>query len=219
MLPIATPGVAQVGSEPGDWPSYNRDLAGTRYSPLTEINTENVHELREAWSYELGRNGTTGDLGGGSQFVPLVIDGIMYLAGADRVAALEADTGEEIWRYEMRVPPSRRGLAWRPGDDDTQPMLFITVGGATAGHLSGRARYHLAHHARWPILGRPVVFDDLLLVGSNTSPGSVRAFNVRTGSQAWAFHSTPQPGEFGHDSWGKRRLAGSAQLVPLGVFP
>ena len=125
---LVPPAVAQVGSEPGDWPSYNRDLAGTRYSPLTEINTGNVSELREVWSYALGRNVTTGDLGGGSQFVPLVIDGIMYLAGADHVAALEADTGEELWRYDMRVPPSRRGLAYRPGDDALSPMLFITVG-------------------------------------------------------------------------------------------
>ena len=96
MSLFAVPGIAQVGSAPGDWPSYNRDLAGTRYSPLTEINTGNVRELQQVWSYALGHNATSGDLGGGSQFVPLVIDGIMYLAGADHVVALEAGTGEEL---------------------------------------------------------------------------------------------------------------------------
>ena len=197
---LAMPGFAQVGAEPGDWPSYNRDLAGTRYSPLTQIHTGNVNDLREAWSYPLGRNVTTGDLGGGSQFVPLVIDGVMYLAGADRVAALEADTGEELWRYDMRVPPSRRGLAWRPGDDTLPPMLFITVGAELLA-IFPEALDTTSRTMPVAYLGAPVIFEDLLLVGSNTSPGSVRAFDVRTGSQAWVFHSTPGPGEFGHDTW------------------
>ena len=197
---LVPPAVAQVGSEPGDWPSYNRDLAGTRYSPLTEITTGNVSELREVWSYALGRNVTTGDLGGGSQFVPLVIDGTMYLAGADEVVALEADTGEELWRYDMRVPPSRRGLAYRPGDDTLPPMLFITVGAQLLA-IFPEALDTTSRTMPVAYLGAPVIFEDLLLVGSNTRPGSVRAFDVRTGSQVWAFHSTPGPGEFGHDSW------------------
>ena len=200
LVLLAPPSVAQVGSGPGDWPSYNRDLAGTRYSPLTQINTGNVNDLSEAWSYPLGRNVTTGDLGGGSQFVPLVIDGIMYLAGADRVAALEADTGEELWRYDMRVPPSRRGLAWRPGDGTLPPMLFITVGAELLA-IFPEALDTTSRTMPVAYLGAPVIFEDLLLVGSNTSPGSVRAFDVRTGSQAWVFHSTPGPGEFGHESW------------------
>ena len=200
LVLLVPPAVAQVGSEPGDWPSYNRDLAGTRYSPLTEINTGNVNNLREVWSYPLGRNVTTGDLGGGSQFVPLVIEGTMYLAGADRVAALEADTGEEIWRYDMRVPPSRRGLAWRPGDDTLPPMLFTTVGAELLA-IFPEALDTTSRTMPVAYLGAPVVFENLLLVGSNTAPGSVRAFNVETGSQAWAFHSTPGPGEFGHDTW------------------
>ncbi len=103
----------RVQADAADWPTYNRDLAGTRYSPLMQINTDNVGTLRQAWSYALGRNPTTGDLGGGSEFTPLVIDGVMYLAGADHVVALEADTGEEIWRFNMRQgTPSRRGLAY-----------------------------------------------------------------------------------------------------------
>src|SRR5688500_16119297 len=44
---------ARVASESGDWPTYNRDLAGTRYSPLTQINTDNVSTLVQAWSYRL----------------------------------------------------------------------------------------------------------------------------------------------------------------------
>ena len=200
MSLFSVPGIAQVGPAPGDWPSYNRDLAGTRYSPLTEINTGNVRDLQQVWSYALGRNATTGDLGGGSQFVPLVIDGIMYLAGADHVAALEADTGEELWRFNMARTPSRRGLAYRPGDEAMPPMLFIT---AVSQLLAIFPEEPDITSRNMPVayLGAPVVFDNLLLVGSNSPPGSVRAFDVRTGSEAWAFHSTPEPGEFGHDTW------------------
>ena len=200
MLLQAVPSVAQVGSVPGDWPSYNRDLAGTRYSPLTQIDTGNVHELRPVWSYALGRNATTGELGGGSQFVPLVIEGIMYLAGADHVAALEADTGEELWRFNMARTPSRRGLAYRPGDEAMPLTLFITAGSQLLAIFPEEPG---ATSRNMPVayLGAPVVFENLLLVGSNSPPGSVRAFDVRTGSEAWAFHSTPEPGEFGHDTW------------------
>ena len=54
----------------GDWPSYNRDLAGTRFSPLEQIEAGNVAELRQAWVYPLGRNTTTGSLTGGSETTP-----------------------------------------------------------------------------------------------------------------------------------------------------
>ena len=199
-MAVAGSAIAQIAADPGDWPSYNRDLAGTRYSPLTQIDTGNVHQLTEAWTYPLGRNVTTGDLGGGSQFVPLAIDGVMYLAGADHVAALIAHTGEEIWRFNMNGTPSRRGLAYRPGDDKLPPMVFITVGAQLLAILPEEQN---TTSRTMPVayLGAPVVFENLLLVGSNTPPGSVRAFDVETGSQVWAFHSTPGPGEFGHDTW------------------
>ncbi len=101
----------------GDWPSYNRDLAGTRHSPLRQIDTNNVGDLQRAWSYPLGRNTTTGSLYGGSEVTPVVAGGVMFVAAADRVVALSADTGEERWRYELArrlaVAPRRHVLARR----------------------------------------------------------------------------------------------------------
>ena len=116
LVPLALPG-QQLGNE-GDWPSYNRDLAGTRYSPLADIDVDNVAALERVWSYPLGRHPSTDTLTGGYQFTPLVVDGQLYVAGADHVAALDAATGEEIWRFAMRagLVASRRGLAYWPGD-------------------------------------------------------------------------------------------------------
>ncbi len=195
------PLAAQATSEAADWPTYNRDLAGTRFSPLTQINTENVGSLAPVWSYPLGRNSTTGDLGGGSQFTPLVIDGIMYLAGADHVVALESDTGEEIWRFNLRQgTPSRRGLAYWSGGGEYSPMVLITADQQLLAIVPEEER---STTRTMPVayLGAPVIFEDLLLVGSNSPPGSVRAFDVRSGSEVWVFHSTPGPGEVGHDTW------------------
>src|SRR5512132_1129737 len=83
---------------PGDWPRYGRDLAGTRFSPLTQISTGNVARLKTAWTYrlrseaELGRGGRGGGIGGYSQATPIVVNGVMYITAGNRVLALDPDT-------------------------------------------------------------------------------------------------------------------------------
>ena len=81
----------------GDWPRINRDLAASRYSPLDQINTANVASLQPSWTYQLGGNSTA---------VPIVVAGIMYVPSRDRVVALDADTGAEIWAYVLPAPPA-----------------------------------------------------------------------------------------------------------------
>jgi quinoprotein glucose dehydrogenase len=190
-----------AAANPGDWPMYNRDLAGTRHSPLTQIHPGNVAELRQVWSYALGRNETTGDLGGGSEFTPLVVDGVMYVAAADRVVALHSETGAEIWRFDMRSdPPSRRGLAYWPGDEEHPRRIYVTAGRRLIGiNLPAGDAVEL----NLPVFyqSAPVVYKNLLILGSNSPPGSVRALDARTGRQVWVFHSVPKPGEPGHETW------------------
>src|SRR5437588_10331969 len=82
---------------PAEWPTYNRDLAGTRYSPLAQINASNVSQLKLAWSYRPGESGGRVS----AQVTPLVIRGRMYLTAGNRVVALEPDTGKEIWTYRL----------------------------------------------------------------------------------------------------------------------
>src|SRR5215831_19711390 len=64
-----------------EWQTYNHDLAGTRFSPLTEINTGNVANLKQAWVYNFpaAGGGRGGGLGGGSEAVPIVVGGVMYV--------------------------------------------------------------------------------------------------------------------------------------------
>ena len=195
----AQPSGAQASG--ADWPTYNRDLAGTRHSPLTQINRSNVSELRQVWSYALGRNETTGNLGGGSEFTPLVVSGIMYVAAADRVVALDSETGREIWRFPMpEAAPSRRGVAYWPGDDEHSPRLYVTSGHRLIGIMPDTGD-SIVRTMPVAYVSAPVIYKDLLLVGSNTPPGSVRAFDARSGREVWVFHSVPGPGRVGHDTW------------------
>jgi glucose dehydrogenase len=109
-------GCATPSSKPqadADWTHYGRDLAGQRFSPLTQINTSNVHQLKEAWRVNTGVKATF-------QATPIVQNGIMYVAlPFNHVLALNAKTGQEIWRYthdrrkdwQMCCGPANRGVA------------------------------------------------------------------------------------------------------------
>jgi len=197
---------------PGDWPMYNRDLAGTRYSPLTQISTSNVHELEEVWRYPLGRNLTTGQLGGGSEFTPLVVDGTMYVAASDRVVGLDSESGEELWRVMFAsAPPSRRGMGYWPGDDELGPRIFVTSSWSLVG-IDVQTQQAIVRRIPSAYLGAPIVFNDIVLVGSNTPPGSVSAYDARTLEPRWTFNSVPAPGERGHDSWASDAWQDQANL-------
>ncbi len=120
---------AMTASDGADWPMYRRDLAGTGYSPLTQITTDNAASLTEAWTYSVAAEASDGGSGPRSQVTPIVVDGVMYLPAADRVVALEPATGREIWRHEVADgAPSRRGVSYWPGDDGTPPRIIVTAG-------------------------------------------------------------------------------------------
>ena len=103
---------------PGDWPTINRDLAATRYSPLTQINASNVSSLKEAWTYKLGGGGTS---------VPIVVNGVMFVSSGPQIVALDADSGKEIWT--SRVP----GAAPVPPSDGQASAPPAAAGGGRRG--------------------------------------------------------------------------------------
>ena len=180
----------------GDWPSYNRDLAGTRFSPLRQISATNVDELRQAWSYSLGS--AAGAAFEGSEMTPLVIGGTLYATAADRVVALEADTGAELWRYALPLGvPSLRGLAYWPGDTAVSARIFFTAGRTLVALDAATGRKALAYGNAGEFAmptaytGAPTLFEDLLIVGSNGPPGGVRAYDARNGEEHWSFAGAP----------------------------
>jgi quinoprotein glucose dehydrogenase len=205
---------ADAGAE---WPTYNHDLAGTRYSPLGEINRDNVTKLEVAWTY---RPAETGGRASGEN-VPIVFAGRMYLTAGNRVVALEPETGKEIWRYELAAggpppgnAPSQRGVAYWAGGGDTPPRIIFTAGTALyaldAGTGKPVASFGSAGGADMAVGygGVPTLYRDVVIVGAATGeyvptgpPGDSRAFDARTGKRLWEFHSVPRPGEVGHETW------------------
>src|SRR5579863_1410659 len=133
MLPAVYAQSNQKPARPGeipaaDWPNFNRDLGGTRYSPLTQINTKNVTKLKEVWSYHLHQSGESPAVRTSTEATPIVVNHVMYLPAADSVVALEPESGKEIWRYKMpKGVPNRRGVAYWPGDQNNPPRIIFTA--------------------------------------------------------------------------------------------
>jgi glucose dehydrogenase len=203
---------AQTRQTPADWPMYNRDLAGTRFSPLHQIDVSNVGKLQQAWSYNLGK--ASGNEAG-SEFTPIVVNGVLYLAAFHYVTALDSDTGQEIWRYELKEgTPSKRGIAYWPGDKSNPARVLFTSGSkmialnANTGKIDPGFGDEGTVEMAVPYNSAPVVYKNLLIVGANTPEapatgpaGDTRAYDARTGKKLWDFHSVPRPGEFGHETW------------------
>ena len=202
-----------------DWPMYRGDLGGTGYSPLTQITTDNVANLTQGWSYSLrsGPSGVAGQGGGrnpNSQVTPIVVGDVMYLPAVDRVVALDPSTGAEIWRHSVvDGAPSRRGVAYWPGEDGTPARIIFTAGrrlvaldAATGTPAAGFGQSGEIDMVV-PYNSVPLVFENIVVVGANTprgAPGGIgnpRAFDARTGAKVWEFSSVPQPGSIGHETW------------------
>ena len=127
VLGAATVAALAASPEAGadDWPSYGRDLNGTRYSPLSKITTTNVSQLKTAWTFHTGdvSDGSNGGKRSGFATTPLLMDGRLYLTTPfNRVIALDPATGRQLWAFDPKIDKAlpygdgftNRGLAsWR----------------------------------------------------------------------------------------------------------
>jgi quinoprotein glucose dehydrogenase len=195
-----------------DWPTFNRDPGGTRYSPLKQITPKNVANLKLAWRFPL-RPDTSGPAASGlgpySQATPIVVDGVMYLPAGNRIVALDPDTGKALWTYEVTGgAPSKRGVAYWPGSGTTPARIYFTAGRRLIGLNSDSGEKASEIDMVIPYNSVPTVYKNLLIVGANVperqtagQPGNTRAFDAITGRKVWEFHSVPQPGEVGNETW------------------
>src|ERR1700733_11885354 len=220
---------AATPQKDADWPMFNRDLAGTRYSPLTQINTANVDTLTKAWTYLFNREGKT--ISGDSAFelyqeiTPIVVNGVMYLPSGDRVVALDPETGKVIWTYELKTGlASFRGVAYWPGDKNSPPRIIFTTSrkmmalSARSGKVDPGFGKEGEVALTVPYDGAPTIYKNVLLVGTNFyGPGErhigpqldqaagqipeAHGYDVRTGKELWTFHTFPHPGEPGNETW------------------
>ncbi len=217
--------VPVVPASPDDWAITGGEAGNSHYSSLDQITRENVKTLKVAWTYH------TGDAPAGRsemQATPIIVDGTMYTTTpALQVVALRGDSGTLKWTFDpfagrTREPHANRGVVfWRAGGEQ---RIFITAGrrlyaldAATGKQVStfgdsgwvdlGAGLGRDVDNAFILATSPGVIYQDLLIQGTRvgegegSAPGHVRAFDVRTGKIRWTFHTIPQPGEAGYDSW------------------
>jgi quinoprotein glucose dehydrogenase len=207
------------------WQTYGGDPGSTQYSALSQINTTNVADLRLAWSYETG---DAEEQGSQIQCNPIIVENRLFGTTAKlKVFALDAATGQEIWRFDPYGGSSsgqgiNRGVSyWRSAEDER--ILFTAGTYLYALNASdGTPVVSFGEEGRVDLrtgLGRDprtlqvdvttpgAVFRDLIILGSRVgetpgaAPGHIRAYDIRTGRLVWVFHTIPQPGEFGYATW------------------
>jgi alcohol dehydrogenase (cytochrome c) len=214
-LPAAAEGqvpferIAAAAREPGAWLTYSGTYDGHRFSPLAEITPANVAALRPRWVYQVLEAGLV-------ETTPLVADGVMYVTEAkSRVAALDLRTGRSLWRYEPRIPKDVRLIGFGPANRGVALLDDRVFVGTLDAHLvaldaaSGAVRWDVkvADNALgYSITSAPLAIDGLVLIGVSGGEAGIRgfvdAYDAKTGTRAWRFHTIPGPGEPGHDSWG-----------------
>ncbi len=203
------------------WPEYLGGPDRNHYSPLTQLTPANVAQLKVAWEYHSGDPGE-------SQCNPLVVDGVLYgTTTSAGVFALDAATGRELWRYSSETTKSRRTLRgltyWTKGDDhrilvavdawlwalDARTGQPISSFGEV-GRTSLKAGLGASAKDKYVVSTTPgTVFEDLIIMptrvgeAADAAVGYVQAFDILTGKPAWVFHTIPNPGEPGYDTWSK----------------
>src|SRR6185295_18284186 len=112
LLIVAATGIvlsSSVLSGQNNWGSFGQDPGGTKFSTLAQINTSNVKNLKRAWTFH------TGDKSGFFESTPLVVDSVMYFAAQNGFYAIDAVTGQQVWKFDA-TQTTRRGVSYWPGD-------------------------------------------------------------------------------------------------------
>ena len=191
-----------------DWPTYNGDPGGNRYTALTQIDRTNIGALAPRWVFTIPGGGT-------SQVTPVVAAGIMYVSHLNECFALDAGTGRQIWRYQRprtraTVGHANRGVAIA-GD-----RLFMVTDDA---HLLALNRF--TGELLWDSVlddwrknyaatSAPLAAGGLVISGvtggEHGANGFVAAHDQQTGKEVWRFWTVPKPGQPGSETWGGKDI-------------
>lgn len=206
-----------------EWKDYGGGPDHSKYVELKQITKANISQLRIDFVYSTNDNLSY-------LFNPIVVDNVMYvLARNNSLVAVDATTGKEIWIHSNLNGIITRGINFWQSKDKKQKRFIIFLNNTMQAidAITGKSiadfgesgkgytdmRLHLGRDTA--MLGRMTsttpghIFEDLILVGSAPGespfdgPGHLRAYNVLTGKLAWVFHTIPQPGEFGYETWPK----------------
>ena len=191
---VSSPGAGVREADSADWPSYNRTLAGDRYSPLAGINGGNVAQLRLACTYTLPEVTSL-------QTGPIVVAGTMYFTSDTISYAIDAATCAEKWK-QVRHSPTPSALAVNRGAAYMDGRLFRGTSDAHVIALDATDGHTLWEHeidakaAGVTIPMAPIAANGLVFVGNAGGDmvgrtGHVYALDARDGHVVWRFDTTP----------------------------
>jgi alcohol dehydrogenase (cytochrome c) len=204
-------------NEPQNWLLMNGDYGSTRFSKLTQINRENVKDLRMVWAMALGGMQDVGQNGPENEVNPLIDNGFMYTTDGwgtiYKIDARDGNRGKFVWVADTGVQhegnsPRTRGIAlWQDrvlaNLPDGRVVAINRDNGeivwdkkiAKKNEFGGQERFYTA----------PVVADGKVIIqngaGDAGTRGWVAALDVKTGDELWRFYTVPKPGDPGSESW------------------
>lgn len=208
------------------WEIYRGDEGSNAYSQLSQINNKNVTQLKVAWTYRTGDKSDVFNL----ECNPIVINNVLYgVSPKLKTFALDAATGKELWTFDPFNANSTdggvaRGLTYWEDKDEQRLFMFVYNKLIALNAKTGKQIMNFGdsgyvdlnkdlrsgdHHEDVQNTSPAIIHKDLLITGSavgedyESSPGHIRAYDVRTGKRKWIFHTIPEPGEFGYDTWPK----------------
>ena len=221
MLSACLPEPVQENRKHTSWMSYGGGIDHSKFVIQNQINKENASQLEVAWTYSVGDEHSY-------QNNPIIVDNVMYVfAKNNSLVALDATNGEEIWIHANLHGISKRGISYWESKDRSDRRIIFSINNCLQAIDAQTGKSILSFGEEGCVdlredLGRDPsqvrrgfsrtpgqVFENLILMGSSpgesylSPPGHIRAYNVINGELEWIFHTIPQPGEFGYDTWPK----------------
>jgi alcohol dehydrogenase (cytochrome c) len=192
--------------EPGNWMLYRRTYDGQGFSPLEKINANNVQNLTPAWTFSTG-------VIEGHEAPPIVNNGIMFVATPQaQIVALDAKTGEPIWRYKRQLPedlfqlhPTSRGVGlWDDKVFTATVDDHVVALDAKTGKVVWDQKVQDYKKGQYLTL-MPLVVNGKVIIGGSGGEFGVRgyiaAYDAKDGKELWRTFTIPGPGEPGHETW------------------
>lgn len=207
LKPVTQERLLKGTDEVSSWLMYGGNYQNWRFSPLQDINRQNIKKLHAAWIFQTG-------IPGQLEASPIVADGVMYLvASFNHVYALNAVTGEPLWKYDHALPddlriccgPTNRGVAIADdkvflGTLDARMVALDRKTGAVVWNVK-MDEYNLGYSST----AAPLVIRDKVIIGIAGGEYGVRSFidayDTKTGERKWRRYTIPAAGEKGVETW------------------
>jgi alcohol dehydrogenase (cytochrome c) len=192
--------------EDGDWLMVRRTYDGWGYSPLDQITPANVARLQPVWMMSTGMNN-------GHQAPPYVNNGVMFVSTSyNQLIAIDAKTGDELWRYRSPSPPDARvSKPVNRGPALYGDRVFLALGEAVLVAIDAKSGKEIwrtpveDNKKGYYMTAAPLIADGKVVVGISGGDGPTRgfvaAYDPDTGKEVWRCFTVPAPGEPGSETW------------------